>query len=276
MENTNCNPPFEWIAIDVDGTLLDSNENLSPGSAEAFQKACECGNRILLVTGRSQSSLEFILNQLPVRGPFIGSGGAFIGDLLTGEVIQQYTLPRHEVEKAVQLTRQMDLVLFLDHSNFMLCEKSFDFIRRAKHVNSYRWKIVPDLMQELTILPEKGLVVGDEIKLKGLFNVYESRPSEVSITFTSPTSMDILPKGVGKGKALIKLANHLQIPLQHIAVIGDYLNDLEMFKVAGYSIAMGNAPEEVKRAADWVAPTNDEGGVSSAIYHLLSLNGKEK
>jgi Cof subfamily protein (haloacid dehalogenase superfamily) len=93
----------------------------------------------------------------------------------------------------------------------------------------------------------------------------------VSITYTSPTSMDVLPKGVSKGKALIQLAEHFHIPLKRIAVIGDYLNDLEMFKVAGHSVAMGNAPDKVKQAADWVAPGNDQDGVTEAIYHLLGL-----
>ena len=151
----------------------------------------------------------------------------------------------------------------------MVCEKENEETKQHRDEHGYSWKIVPDLILELTALPEKGLVVGDSQKLAELFNYYQNNTHEVSFTFTSPTSMDILPKGVSKGNALIKLAEHFQIKPERIAVIGDYMNDLEMFKVAGTSVAMGNAPQEVKQAADMIAPSNDMSGVAWAINQLL-------
>jgi Cof subfamily protein (haloacid dehalogenase superfamily) len=264
-------PKLDMIAIDCDGTLLDSAGNLSKGAPQAVHQAQKAGIRIALVTGRSQSSLQFIFKSLKVRGPFIGSGGAYIGDLSTGEVIQQLTLPRIETEELIRMSRRLDLILFLDHTDFMIGEKENERLRQHKAEHGYTWMIVDDLMQKLSILPEKGLVVGDPDKLRQLYDLYMEGEHNVSITYTSPTSMDVLPKGVSKGKALIQLAEHFHIPLKRIAVIGDYLNDLEMFKVAGHSVAMGNAPDKVKQAADWVAPGNDQDGVTEAIYHLLGL-----
>ena len=276
MKGQNIHPSFDLIAIDCDGTLLDSEGNISLGAAEALQKAQKFGIKIALITGRSQSTLDFVFKQLNLKGPFIGSGGAYIGDLSTGEIIQQRTLPRIEVETLILLCRELGLILFLDHSNFMVCEKENEKTRQHKDEHGYAWRIVPDLMQELSELPEKGLVVGDPQKLKKIFDYYQEHPHEVSFTFTSPTSMDILPEGVSKGKALIKMAEHLQIKLERIVVIGDYLNDLEMFKVAGTSVAMGNAPQEVKQAADLVAPSNDESGVAWAINQLLGQEQEER
>jgi len=272
VKNQSTHPPFDLIAIDCDGTLLDSKGNLSTGAPEAVQKAQKMGIKIALITGRSQSSLDFIFKQLNLKGPFIGSGGAYIGDLSTGEIIQQWTLPKTEVETLIRLCRKLELILFLDHSNFMVCEKENEKTRQHKEEHGYAWKIVPDLLQELSELPEKGLAVGEQQKLTKLFNYYQNNNHEVSFTFTSPTSMDILPKGVSKGNALIKLAEHLRIEPERIVVIGDYLNDLEMFKVAGISVAMGNAPEKVKEVADLIAPSNDEGGVAWAINQLIGLN----
>jgi Cof subfamily protein (haloacid dehalogenase superfamily) len=275
LKNRISIPPFDLIAIDCDGTLLDSKGNLSTGAPEAILKAQKLGIRIALITGRSQSTLAFILKNLNLRGPFIGSGGAYIGDLSTGEIIQQRTLPRTEVETLIRLCREFDLILFLDHSSFMVCEKENENMKQHKEEHGYSWKIVPDLLQELSELPEKGLVIGEPQNLTELFNYYKNNDHEVSFTFTSPTSMDILPKGVSKGNALIKLAEHLQIKPERIVVIGDYLNDLDMFKVAGTSVAMGNAPQEVKQAADMVAPSNDENGVAWAISRLLGLKQEE-
>ena len=271
VNNQIARLPFDLIAIDCDGTLLDSQGNLSTGAPEAIQQAQKLGIKIALITGRSQSTLDFIFKQLNLKGPFIGSGGAYIGDLSTGEIIQQRTLPKTEVETLIRLCRKLELILFLDHSNFMVCEKENEKTKQHREEHGYSWKIVPDLMQELTELPEKGLVVGDPQQLAELFNYYQNNNHEVCFTFTSPTSMDILPKGVSKGNALIKLAEHLQIKPERIAVIGDYINDLEMFKVAGTSVAMGNAPQEVKQAADMIAPSNDMSGVAWAINQLLGL-----
>jgi len=275
LKPRNTHPLFDLIAIDCDGTLLDSMGYLSTGASEAVQKAQKMGIIIALVTGRSQSTLDFIFRQLDLKGPFIGSGGSFIGDLSTGKIIQQWTLPKIEVEALIRLCRELELILFLDHSDFMVCEKENEITTRHKEEHGYTWKMVPDLMQELSELPEKGLVVGDSQKLKELFNYYQKNKHEVSITFTSPTSMDILPKGVSKGIALENLAEYLQIPTNRVAVIGDYLNDLEMFKVAGISIAMGNAPQKVKLEADFIAPSNDESGVAWAINHLLGLKQED-
>jgi Cof subfamily protein (haloacid dehalogenase superfamily) len=269
--NQIVHPSIDLIAIDCDGTLLDSQGNLSNHAPEAIEKAQKMGIKIALVTGRSQSTLDFILRRLNLKGPFIGSGGAYIGDLATGEIIQQRTLPKIEVETLIRLCRKLELILFLDHSDFMICEKENEKTKQHKEEHGYFWKIVPDLLQELTELPEKGLVVGNEQILAELFSYYHNNNHEVSFTFTSPTSMDILPKGVSKGNALIKLAEHLKINLNRIAVIGDYMNDLEMFKVAGTSVAMGNAPKEVKQAADIIAPSNDRSGVAWAINQLLGL-----
>lgn len=276
MADVHRHPLFELIAIDVDGTLLDSEGNLSRGAPQAVKAAIAQGIRIALVTGRSRSALGFIFNDLDVNGLFIGSGGAYIGDLSSGEVIQQRTLPRKETETLIGLCREWDLILFLDHFDFMLCEKENQSTLTHKDKHGYTWKKVPDLIKELNRLPEKGLVVGEPDQLQEIYHFYQKGDHEVSITFTSPTSMDVLPKGVGKGNALKKLADHFSIPLERIAVIGDYLNDLEMFQVAGYSIAMGNAPDEVKAAANWIAPANNEDGASIAIRHLIKLAIKEK
>jgi Cof subfamily protein (haloacid dehalogenase superfamily) len=276
LKNSPGSPRFKLIAIDCDGTLLDSDGNLAKGAPQAVKEAIASGIKIALVTGRSRSALGFIFDQLDVNGLFIGSGGAYIGDLSTGEVIQQRTLPREEAETLIHLCRKWDLILFLDHFDFMLCEKESAATLAHKDKHSYIWKKVADLTKELEHLPEKGLVVGEPEKLQEIYRYYQTHPHEVSITFTSPTSMDVLPKGVGKGDALVKLASHFEIPLEQIAVIGDYLNDLEMFQVAGYSIAMGNAPDKVKRAANWVAPANNEDGASHAIRHLLRLASERR
>ena len=170
----------------------------------------------------------------------------------------------------------MKVILFLDHNAWMLTEYVTDALVKIKEEQGYEWEVVPDLLKAIPEPPEKGLVMGENEKLRMICDDFVRRKRGVNITFTSDHSMDILPEGVTKGTALRTLANHLKIPTERIAVIGDYLNDLEMFEIAGISIAMGNAHEKVKAVADLIAPSNDAGGVAWAINELLSSNLEKK
>jgi len=91
----------------------------------------------------------------------------------------------------------------------------------------------------------------------------------VYLTYSAPTYLEITRSGINKGEALKILATYLAIPLEHILVIGDSHNDISMFDIAGIAVAMGNAPEEVKAAANLVAPSNDEDGVAWVLRELV-------
>jgi len=268
--------PFDLIAIDCDGTLLDSNKNISAGAEQAIHKARAMGVKIALVTGRNPPVLQRVINQLNLAGPFIGSGGAYVANLATGEVIERHTLLMEDVKALVHLCRKLKVVLFVDHNAWMFTEYETEALIKIKEEQGYEWEVVPDLLKAIPEPPEKGLVMGENEKLRMICDDFVRRKRGVNITFTSDHSMDILPEGVTKGTALRTLANHLKIPTERIAVIGDYLNDLEMFEIAGISIAMGNAHEKVKAVADLIAPSNDAGGVAWAINELLSSNLEKK
>ncbi len=268
----NRDLPFDLIAIDCDGTLLDSHKNISSGAEQAIRKARSMGVKIALVTGRNPPVLQRVIDKLNLAGPFIGSGGAFVADLATGEIVERHTLLMEDVAALVHLCRQLKVVLFMDHNAWMMTEYVTEALIKIKEEQGYEWEVVPDLLKAIPESPEKGLVMGENEKLRIICNDFVSRNRAVNITFTSDHSMDILPEGVTKGTALRALANYMKIPTKRIAVIGDYLNDLDMFKVAGKAVAMGNAHELVKAAADLIAPSNDEGGVAWAINALLNSN----
>jgi hydroxymethylpyrimidine pyrophosphatase-like HAD family hydrolase len=89
-------------------------------------------------------------------------------------------------------------------------------------------------------------------------------------TFSKSNYLEVLPIGVDKAKALMKLAKTLGLELSQVAAIGDGLNDVEMLREAGLGIAMGNASDAVKSEADWVTGTNDEEGVAQAVRRLVT------
>jgi hypothetical protein len=260
---------IQLIAMDVDGTLLDDDKFIAPGAAEAIQAVKARGVMVALVTGRNKPTLRWILDELDLWGPFIGSGGAYVADLSTGKIIEQHTLPMEDVHQLIVMARKHHLFMFVDHAEWMLCELEPVQYREIKRLHKYAWQVVPDLLAAIPEPPLKALVLGDHEKLEEIKKYFETNHRPVHLAFTANTSMDMVSQDVNKGHALTVLAGYLNIPLNKIAVIGDYDNDLEMFHIAGVSVAMGNAPEIVKRTATFIAPNNNEGGLAWALNKII-------
>ena len=124
--------------------------------------------------------------------------------------------------------------------------------------------------------PNKILLFASEGEQTKLLRALASSLQSLSaVTFSKPNYLEILPIAVNKAKALVKLANTLGVELSQVAALGDGPNDVEMLTEAGIGIAMGNASEAVKSAADWITGTNDEDGVAQAVRRLV-INGKAK
>jgi Cof subfamily protein (haloacid dehalogenase superfamily) len=262
-------PAFDLIAIDCDDTILDSDKNLSSGIHAAVDEARSRGVKITLISGRNLASMQFIIDELGITEPIIGGGGSFIYDVQSNKLIEEHPLPLPATRALVHLCREEEVVLVLEYVHCAMQEKNIQWRKRSHSNHGYQRQIVPDLLQELNEAPVKAMVVGQGQALQVVYDGILQRKLFDSLSFSSKFSIDIVPSGVNKGSGLRALAEYEHIPLQHIAVIGDWMNDLDMFRISGFSVAMGNAPQEVKAAANLVAPGNDHGGAAWAIHQIL-------
>ncbi len=266
---------FDLIAIDCDGTILDSGKNVAPGAQAAVAEARAKGVEVTLISGRNYGSMKFIVEEVGITAPIIGGGGAFIYDVRSEKVIEEHPLPLPQTRELVQLCREEAVILVLEYIGDAMQERAFPQGKRPHPKHGYQRNIVPDLLKELDELdepPVKAMILGESQTLKTVFERIRQRGLFDSMSFSSSNSIDIVPSGVNKGSSLSALARHLDIPLPRVAVIGDWLNDLDMFRISGFSIAMGNAPDEVKAAAHLVAPANDHSGAAWAIREILKCN----
>lgn len=265
---------FDLIAIDCDGTILDSGKNVAAGAHEAVAEACAGGVEVTLISGRNYGSMEFIVEEVGITAPIIGGGGAFIYDVQTNKVIEEHPLPLKETRELVRLCREEEVILVLEYVGNAMQERTFPNQHRPHPKHGYQRNIVPDLLKELNEPPVKAMVIGEGHNLAKVYERVRHLDLFDSLSYSSSYSIDIVPSGVNKGSSLTALARYLNIPLQRVAVIGDWLNDLDMFRISGFSIAMGNAPDEVKAAADLVAPINDQDGAAWAIREILKRGEK--
>ena len=111
----------------------------------------------------------------------------------------------------------------------------------------------------------KLLLLGEKQMIDQLESILAAASSSVTVVRTDPELLQIMDKGVSKGAALQIVAEHYQIPLENMMAIGDAPNDVGILKIAGIGVAMDNASEIVKEAADWIAPSNNDHGVHAAM-----------
>lgn len=267
MQSNNRN--YDLIAIDLDGTLLDNDKNFSPGALEAIQEAQAAEIRIVIVTGRNLNTLKNIFKELRYKDYFIGSGGAYIGNPSTGEILFMKTIPMKDLHEIILLSRKYPSFLFIEHPNWMMAEKLTERHKQYQKVHGYSWKLVDDLLTSIKEEPTKALLFGPPENLAKIKKNLEKSDYQLHISPASDEALDITAAGITKGKALLTLLTHIQVKPERVAVIGDHYNDLDMFHLVKTAVAMGNAPEEIKKAADIVSPPNNEGGAAWAIRELM-------
>ncbi len=260
---------YQLVVIDVDGTLLDSQHRLSPGSQEAIRELAGLGPRAILASGRPRPGVVPLLEELGLGPAHIGAGGAYACGV-DGELLIEHPLPEELLPVLVERARAAELQVALHTYDQIIIEGSDAHEQEMIRFNGGEYTVrVPDVLAagagspcKLTLWgrPEDGQRYRAEVEALGL---------PVFTAFSAPHFLEVNSITANKGSAVQLMAQHLGVPLGRVIAIGDQFNDLTMFRVVGLPVAMGNAPEAVRRAAKVVAPSNDEGGVAWAIRKFM-------
>ena len=266
------------IAIDIDGTLLDSNWQLPTANVEALVAASERGIEIVPATGRRFPFAREICAQLPVPWTLIASNGAVI-KTDTGHTLAHQNLPTDtalEILAAAGNARDTALLLFdAEGPGEIITENaSTSHAPLAKYFerNSHLLLEVARLEDALHTNPLQVMFAGPVEPMRALWSTLEAaecRP-RVNIARTEYidrdlTMVDVLAAGCHKGAALEQLCEIRGFEPSQVMAIGDNFNDLEMLEFAGTPVLMGNSDPKIRRDGWHITGTNDEAGVAQAI-----------
>lgn len=274
--------PYDLIAIDIDGTLLTSQRNITARTLHALQRAVSGGKYVALCTGRSANSGKAAAEQVPVSTILIFHSGALILESLDGPALRTVNMQKALASELVEFIKQRghDPLVYepVPQSRYIWHEQprsANSWRERYLENNANRAFQVLNLEQVLSIAPAQIVVAGRgssmhdlEAELAGYSNRIGTIFSR-SILAEDYWCMEIVPPGVSKAKALAFLGNRYGIEPERMISIGDNFNDLDMIEYAGLGVAMGNAPNAVQKVADLVAPTNDADGVAHVIDTCL-------
>jgi len=270
---------IKLIALDVDGTLLGSRQEVTPATVAALSRAAQAGIHIVLSTGRILPECELFLPKLPMIRFAILCTGARVQDLNTGELLYSCTIPESETKRLLHLLWDLDVQL-----------QVFDPRDDHPHADQKRLeegeRFCGDLAKTMRLyyLAEENFAAYVEridcpmIKIHMYFGSSEDQAEAIrrlqgepyEVVATTTNDLEINPQGSGKDVGLIKLAERLGLSSENIMAIGDGDNDIPMLKIAGLPVAMANGSEGAKACAGYITDDCDHDGVAKAIEKMLN------
>ncbi len=273
------------VALDLDGTLLDSEKRLSEVNRKALARAAEKGVLIVPTTGRFFGMMPPAVRDLPFVRYAITINGAQVYDRETDTAIVRDEIPLDMALGVMEVLDRYDVIYDCYRQNWgwitaALQDKAADYATNEhylKMVREFR-KPVPELKRHLRETAADGdvqkvMLFASNSRVSGLpSQVLESVRAELAVKFpeikaTNSTwnNLELNIRTAHKGNALKRFAEHLGFTLENCMAFGDGMNDFTMVEAAGLGVAMANAEPEVKRVAKWVAPSNDEDGVAAGL-----------
>jgi Cof subfamily protein (haloacid dehalogenase superfamily) len=266
---------YKLLALNIDGTLLRNNGRLERGTKEAIEFVKRKDVYITLMTGRNFISAKKVAKALKLDSFLITFHGAIIGKTLD-EKLYESIIPAEKTFNIVQVLENFDCNIRLLHERYSLGNrKRVQNNIIAKTIVTYG----DSFFYPTQFVDSLGDVLRDEpidvAKIDVFFESEEERDRAVEalqaafagiqLRKQQPGKIEILPSGVSKLNGLIRLGKELNIPLKEMVVIGDEMDDIPAIEAAGLGVAMGNAPNEVKKAANWVTRSNEQLGVAYMI-----------
>ena len=271
--------PYSIIALDLDGTLTNSEKIITPRTFDALMKAQREGVRLVLASGRPTFGIAALANQLQLAdyGGYVLSynGGRIIDwcekTVIFSQVVDQKLVPilYDFAEKA-----QLPIVTYLPEA-ILASKNEGEYLAEEARINGMPVVVAQNFVEEAMQIAggsTKFLIPGEPELLIQLESEMKAALSEQMEVFRSaPFFLELPPKGVDKAQSLQRLLTHLGLERESLMAFGDGFNDLSMIQFAGQGVAMANAVEEVKSIADFVTTSNEEDGIAHALEQLLFL-----
>jgi Cof subfamily protein (haloacid dehalogenase superfamily) len=258
---------YKIVALDLDGTLLDSNGQISDKHNQIVKMTREAGVHVLLATGRYYMQTTRIIDQLGFKDILVSNDGAVTLKVDTNQVLGEFSFSIHDVAQAIHCCRDKKIHFSVCTAFNYFVETIDDFQRKQCEKYETTYQIVEDVFS----IDEKIMkfTVSDN-NYKGGWQDYDY-PIHLRKRADAEFFKEIVHCNTFKTNAIKNVLHKLNIKPSEMIAIGDNFNDIDMIEFAGMGIAMGNALNEVKSIANDVTLSNDEDGVYHALQkHLFS------
>lgn len=261
---------FKILVLDLDGTLTNSKKEITSRNKEALIKAQEQGVKVVLASGRPTYGIAPLADELELNrfgGYVLAYNGGEIIDWRSKELLYANVLPDEVLPHLRECAVKNGLALLSYDGDHVLTENPEDeYVAKEAFINKMKVKGTQDFLSDIPRPVPKCLIVGDaerlipveaelSIDLQDIISVYRSEPY----------FLELVPMGIDKARSLAVLLEKLGMNREEMVAVGDGYNDLSMIQYAGMGVAMSNAQEPVRKAADYVTLSNEEDGVAAIV-----------
>ncbi|HBQ43426.1 MAG TPA: sugar-phosphatase [Lactobacillus acetotolerans] len=268
-------PDIKLIAIDIDGTLVNSKKEITPAVKKSVLTAQSKGKKIVICTGRPLSGAQRYLDELGLNkqnDQFIVSFNGAVVESTSGNVIFKKELGYQEYIDLEAIARKLKL-----HFHAVSLDRLYTANRDIGHYTIYNSRIVKlevsyrtqEEMRHIPIIKCMYIDDPDYLNSKITSSLFDSVKDRVTLSKTEPFYFEATAKNIDKGTGLKILCDHLNINPENVMALSDQANDMPMLDYAGLGVAMGNAVEVTKKNADKVTTDCDHDGVAVAINKFL-------
>lgn len=266
---------YKYVAIDLDGTILGNNHNISEYSAKVLRKLQKENVKIFLCSGRNISQMNFVADKIEANlydTYIVSDNGGVITELKSGirNLIKNFEFEYADLLNLLELTKNTTRItsMFKDGKRYTLKFSLRESIRSFLLFKERTMVGIPDGASKLLLIDEVANIEKeyDLVKLK-----IEKLMPFINVFRSVPTLIEITPPGATKGAALEFIFASNNWNLDELIVFGDGENDISMFKIAGYSVAMENGFDTLKAVSDDICLKNSEDGVARYLVKLFNL-----
>ena len=268
---------YKLLVLDLDGTLTNTKKEITPRNREILIQAQQQGTRLVLASGRPTYGIVPLANQLQMNqfeGYILSYNGGEIIDWKTHEILYSNVLPDTAIPQLYECAKRNGLAILTYDKEYIVTENPEDeYVKKEAFLNKMQIRETNDFLADIRLPLPKCLIVGEPDKLIAV----ESELSllmqgTISVYRSEPYFLELVPPGIDKARSLAVLLEKLNMKKEEMVAIGDGYNDLSMIKFAGLGVAMGNAQEPVKKAADYITLSNDEDGVAVVVERFFSAS----
>lgn len=266
---------YKLLALDIDGTLTNSQKEITPVTLEALERLQQSGVRLILASGRPTPGLERFAEQLRLKehgGYLLSFNGGHIVEAATGRVLYDRVLPQERLPDLVDAAREYGTALMSYEGRDAITEQPEDrYICYEARINGLSVRGIASFRDYVTFPVNKCLMTADGDYLARVEEWMRERFPDLDVYRSEPFFMELMPKGVNKATGLERLLQVLGHRREELVCCGDGFNDVSMIRFAGLGVAMENAQPPAREAADFITRSNDEDGVAFMIAECLGI-----
>lgn len=264
---------YKLIAFDVDDTLLNTEKIITPKTKEALLNAQKSGIKLCVASGRLPYGVRPYALELDILkngGYYFGfNGGAVLNS--GEELISSHYLDSSYIKPVYDLLRPTNITTMVHKGDVIYSDRKVnDYTHIESDAIGLPLNPVDDIAEFVDWRLHKMLLCGEPAELKSFEKRLKDELGEkLDIYLSAPWFLEVMPKGINKGKGLEAVCRDSGIAPNEVIAFGDSFNDISMIRRAGTGVAMGNAEDELKKSADMVTDTCDNDGIAKALDILL-------